>query len=387
LPCFTLSCADPEPGVEPYDGPPAYPNLRASFSAEGRRLAYVSNSLSDTISVLDLDPFELLSEVPVGRNPVDVDGPHHLAIDREAGLLYVALAYPALGAPGPHAGHGLSEQFGYAARLALDDLRSLGDARVEASPGDLALSPSGERLVVSHYDLLRAAGETLLEDRRASLVWFDPADQIGSEATVSSRLTVCIAPHAMAFASDEDRVFVACAGEDSIAVVDLVEERVEAMVPVAPAIGRPGVPVHQPYAFASDASAERLAVSNIYSKTLALFSIEDLPERLWVTQLLGAPYFAAWLDDARIVVPIQAPSGVAILDAETGELVGESSFAPEHCLNPHEAVVSSEGRLFFVCEGDRIAPGSVLELDPESLEIVRRLEVGVYPDRLLLLAP
>jgi hypothetical protein len=131
-----------------------------------------------------------------------------------------------------------------------------------------------------------------------------------------------------------------------------------------------------------------LLVSNLESETVALFSTRDeLPERLWVTQVLGTPFFAAWLDAERLVVPLQAPSGAAMLDAASGELTREVSFTPGDCLNPHEAVVSSDGRLFLVCEGDRASPGTLVELDPDSLEVTSRLELGVYPDRLLLLEP
>jgi DNA-binding beta-propeller fold protein YncE len=383
---LALACHDPAE-IEPYSGPPAYPNQRVAFAAEGRRLAYVSNSLSDTIGVLDLDAFVVLADVPVGRDPVDIDGPHHLAIDRERGLLYVALSYPnSLLDLGPHL-HGMSDKFGYTQRLALEDLRPLGDARVDVSPGDIALAPSGERLVVSHYDLVRALAETFLEERRASLIWFEPAENLGQETATESRLVVCVAPHAVAFSRDERRVFVACTGEDALAVVDLDERAVLARVPVADSIGAPGSPVHEPYALLADATVERLVITNLRSKTVSLFAVDELPERVWTTPLLGSPYFPAWLDDQRLLVPLQSPSGAAILDAESGELVLEASYTAADCESPHEAVVSSDGRLFLVCEGDHVAAGSIVELDPETLAVQKRLDVGVYPDRLLLLEP
>jgi len=301
--------------------------------------------------------------------------------------LYVALSYPnSLLDLGPHL-HGMSEKFGYTERLALDDLRPLGETRVDVSPGDVVVSPSGERLVVSHYDLVRAVAETFLEERRASLIWFEPAENLGHETASESRLVVCVAPHAVVFSRDERRVFVACTGEDALAVVDLDDRAVLARVPVADSIGRPGSPVHQPYALLADPAVERLVVTNLASKTVSLFTVDELPERVWTTPLLGSPYFPAWLDDRRLLIPLQSPSGAAILDAESGELVLEASYTAADCESPHEAVVSSGGRLFLVCEGDHVAAGAIVELDPETLAVHQRLEVGVYPDRLLLLEP
>jgi len=34
----------------------------------------------------------------------------------------------------------------------------------------------------------------------------------------------------------------------------------------------------------------------------------------------------------------------------------------------------------MVCEGDHTGPGSVLEIDPDSLATKKRWTVGVYPD-------
>lgn len=372
--------------VEPYDGPPAYPNLRVPFEAEGRRLAYVSNSLSDTISVLDLDAFEVVADVPVGRDPVGIDGPHHLAIDRERGFLYVALSYPlASESLGPHGGHGLSDLSGYVQRLSLDDLKPLGEGRVDPSPGDLVLSPDRERLFVTHYDLVKALDQTFLEERRATLLWFDPAPELGVAAG-TVRVSVCVAPHGVLLPRDGDRAFVACTGEDSIAIVDIASKSVE-RVPVADSIGQPSFPLHEPYALLADPDFQHLIVSNLSGKSVMSFAVGAGLEREWAVPVLGLPFFPAWLDGERILVPLQTPSGAAVLDAASGELLGEASYRDSECRSPHEAVVSSDGRVFLVCEGDHQGNGAIVELDPGSLAIIERVEVGVFPDRLLLLEP
>src|SRR4029453_3777947 len=101
-------------------------------------LGVVSNSTSDTISLLDLTKGEVIGSAPVGRDPVDLDGPHHVAVDRTKGFVYVAPASPAAPvAPGPHASHGSSSRDGFVQKLALDDLRVLGEVRVDPNPGDI----------------------------------------------------------------------------------------------------------------------------------------------------------------------------------------------------------------------------------------------------------
>ena len=158
-------------------------------------------------------------------------------------------------------------------------------------------------------------------------------------------------------------------------------------MPVSDSIGRPGFPIHEPYALLAERNFERLLVSNLSGKSVMSFAVGASLEREWVSPVLGLPYFAAWLAADRVLVPLQTPSGAAVLDAASGELLGEASYRDGECLNPHEAVASSDGRVFLVCEGDHRANGAIVELDPESLAVIRRVEVGVFPDRLLFRDP
>lgn len=381
-------CSDGAVTYAAYDGPPAYPNQRTSYAGAAERLGYVSNSLSDTISLLDLDRLSLIAELPVGRDPVDVDGPHHLAIDAARRRLYVALSYPAPStAPGPHVGHGASNRYGYVQALDLDDLRPLGEVRVEQNPGDIVLAPDGASLAVTHYDLVRAQRETTLEAQRALLLLLDPTPTDGAP-DLRRAIQLCIAPHGVTYSHDSARLFVTCTGEDSIAVVEAASGQVVARVPVATRIGTPGAPLHEPYAAVLDPAGKRLAVANLGSATLVLFDVGEALSRSSSTPLLGAPYFAAWTHDGgRLIVPTQGPDGAVLVDGQTGALLAEARYSAEVCGRPHEAVTDDTGRVFIVCEGDHVSPGSVVEVDAQSLQVLARVEVGRYPDRLRFLSP
>src|SRR6187431_2505410 len=111
----------------------AYPNRGPTFEARGRRLGYVANRNSDTVSVLDLDAMSLLGSVPVGRGPVDIDGPRHVVLDSANGLAYVALYYP-FASESVHAlTHGATQRSGYVQALNLLDLSIAGELRVVRS--------------------------------------------------------------------------------------------------------------------------------------------------------------------------------------------------------------------------------------------------------------
>jgi hypothetical protein len=378
LALFLGGCSDP---VEVSVSNEAFPDRRATFENEGRVLGYVSNRLSDAVSVLDLDAMTELGRVPVGRSPVDIDGPTHLAIDRERGYVYVALSYPATAVQGPHAAHASPSQPGFVEVLSLSSLSQLGEIEVASSPSDLALSGDGERLLVSHYDLARAArAEADIELRRASLSVVSPASGIVDGSAALESATTCVAPYAVAMGNDDTRAYVACSGEDSVAVVDVATldvDRVE--------VGSEEY-VEKPFTLSVDPSGTSLLVSSQVARSVELFGLDDGMEPGLSVVVRGVPYYAAWLSEDRIVVPTQGPSGASLLDVESLSVLNEVTYSESECSNPHEARVEAD-RLFLVCQGDGYAPGAVVELDPGSLAILSRIEVGLSPDRLLVVPP
>jgi DNA-binding beta-propeller fold protein YncE len=384
---LAAACGDDAASLAAATAPDAatpYPNLRPRWGGGGHTLGYVSNGLSDTISVVDLDTMTAVGSAPVGRDPVDIDGPTGLTIDRDHGLVYVALAYPLDGTAGPHAAHNASPRAGYLQALALDDLRPLGELRLDPSPADVALSDDGSALVVSHADTARAlaAGDDI-DARRAALALIAPAPAVATGGASLRRVTTCVVPNAIALGAGGARAFVACTGEDALAVVDTASATVLARVPD----GATGGGVSKPYALVADPARERLLLSNEVARTIVLFTMDDAPTPVFTTPLDGIPYFAAWLSASRILVPTQSPDGAVIVDAATGAVTAEAAYADTDCLAPREARVAPDGRVFLVCEGDHYAPGSIVRVDPTTLAVQATIAVGVFPNRLQVLAP
>src|SRR5262245_31268379 len=102
-----------------------FPNRRAKFPGEGRTLGYVANRNSDTVSVVDLDGLQELGQLPVGVDPVDIDGPRHIALDAQRGVAYVLLTFP-FSVPSAHlAAQGTPSRQGYVQQLDLLDFTQL----------------------------------------------------------------------------------------------------------------------------------------------------------------------------------------------------------------------------------------------------------------------
>lgn len=351
-------------------------------------MGYVANRNSDTVSVLDLDAMTLLGSVPVGRSPVDIDGPRHVVLDSAGGFAYVALSYPFANESVHALSEGGTQRSGYVEALKISDLSIVGDLRVDPSAADLAFSSATGRLAVAHADVFRALqGDA--EARRANLVLVDPASAIATGSAEAKRMPLCAVPSSLAFNADGSRLFVACTGEDSVVVVDSSNGEVVSRVPAGTG------PVNKPYALAFDPSHERLLVSNQVSFSVSVFDSNDTPNLLSMIKIIGAdptmplgmPMFAALVSDATLAVPFQAPSGAALFDLETGANLLAIQYSEADCMNPAEFSLTSDARLLLVCEGDHYRPGAVVEVDPDTLEIKARVPVDIYPERLSISEP
>jgi YVTN family beta-propeller protein len=371
-----------EPAPEPEASRPAFPRRGVRFESDGRLLGYVANRRSDTVSVLDLDAMTELGEVPVGRDPVDVDGPRHAVVNAPAGSLYLVLSYP-LVADSPHAlANGGGPRDGYLLELSLDDLRPLGSVRLAPSPTELALSDDRRLLAVSHQDTVLALKNTTdIDARRASLALVQPSSDTTESAASLALVPTCVAPAAVALSADATRAYVACTGEDTLAVVDTTTKLVTARIPAGT------LPANKPYALTRSPAGTRLALSNQVAQTLVVFSTGDVPAPLATIRVSGVPFFAGFLGETELLLPLQEPDGVVRVDLTTGSVVAAVTYPDDSCQNPSDARFTADGRVFLVCEGNHYDPGSVVELDPSTLAIVARAEVGVYPDRLAVLEP
>jgi DNA-binding beta-propeller fold protein YncE len=372
-----------------YDGPAPYPSTRPELVLPDGDFALVPSSASDTLTFVDLGSGKPVGASPVGRDPVAVDGPHQVVVDRARGVAYAVLSYPGSAANAGQHSHGASSVPGWVQVLAIDDLRAVGELRVDPNPGEIALSDDGQRLVVTHFDLTAASNaQASIEARRASLAVVDPRTIQAFGTPEPDKLLVCVAPHGVTLSRpDGARAFVACYGEDAVAIVDLVDTNAPVVrVPVAATV-KPdppvGPPSFGPYAVALSPGGARLAVSNRDAKELRFLDVAQSKMEVLVVSLLGSPYFPAWsADGARVFVPTRGLDALAVVDAATGKVARTKTFDVATCAQPLEAIAAADATaVFVVCEGLGDVPGAVLTLDASTLEVRARSEVGRSPGR------
>ncbi len=366
------------------------------------RGAYVTNNASDTISVFDRDG-DTVTHVPVDLDKDAHEAPHHLAIDPTTKNVFVALAFPPEAKPGkpkdPHAAHGNADDVGKLARLDLATLAVRETREVDENPGDVVLTHDRTRVLVTHFDMKRAMdvaarGGGSPSTMFAHLVVFEARSmkKIGSRA-------VCVAPHGVVTTKDDKTAFVACYGSDELGIVDLASGPASAegggssrsdqegfpvsRIPLGSAPGVPGVPRYGPYSTTLTPDEKRVVVADLEGQDLRVFDRETkkfVPDKTVV--LSSKAFMPAFVDDHTLLVPLQAPDGLARVDLDTSKVVRRTSFTRDQCGLPHVVRIAKDGRAYLVCEGDHKAPGTVLEIDKETLAVKKSWTVGAYPDGL-----
>ncbi len=387
-------CTTEDPPVvyeyDAYQGE-AYPNQRKPLVLPNTGALFVSNSYSDTLSVLDAVSGAVLGTYPVGRDPVSLDGPHHVVVSKPSNAVYVGLSYPVPDTgDGPHAAHGSAVKPGFAQKLALSDLSIIGQVRVDNNPGDIVVSADGKRVFTSHYDLIRALkNPTDIDAARATIAVIDASTMALVNSPAPKRITTCVAPHGMIVSEpDAATAYVACYGEDSLAIVDVDKGTVE-RIAVGPNVVGFGNPSYGPYSLAISPDGKTIAIGDTTSTDVRFFDVttkQMLPSQ--TIKVFGIPYFPAWsADGTQLVIPLQASDGIVIIDVATQQEVKYRSFVADECKRPHVVLRLPNDTLAVTCEGDHISAGNVVWLNPSTLETIQSQEVGVYPDALYFHLP
>lgn len=390
------ACRDEVPvyGADPYGRDPA-----PIGSLAGKILT--TNFGDDTLSVLDPAQPGPARRLVVGLNPVELEGPHHIAADPTGRYVYVNLSISvATSGSGPHGVHGLGDQPGYVLKLDVATGREVGRARVDANPGDNTLSPDGGTLYVTHY--FEIGWRRMGAD--SNLVVLDTATM-----TVRQRRPLCPAAHGVRLSADGRTLFATCA-TDELAVVDLSDPALPVQrVPIPGGVTGTTGCQRCPYAVAvapdgsawvsslgpNNGSNGRGSVDVFMPAAQPGAAGAFRPDR----QLLlgGRPIFAAFAPLPEVpggylaYVPEQAGPGdrlnVLRVDGPEGPSVRLEPLAlePGQCLNAHMLLVAPGGAAAqLICEGDHRGPGSFLWLDLPGRRVLGVAATGVFPDGLAL---
>jgi DNA-binding beta-propeller fold protein YncE len=159
-------------------------------------LVYVLSEGADRISLIRFGPngARIDREVPTGDMPIDIDGPHGIAVSRDKEFYYVSLAH---GRP-----------FGSVWKYSTKDDRVLGRTTLGLFPATMDLSPDGSLLYVVNFNL---HGDMVPSS--VSVVATEPMIEV-------ARIQTCTMPHGSRLNPQGTKHYSACMMDDMLVEID-----------------------------------------------------------------------------------------------------------------------------------------------------------------------
>jgi DNA-binding beta-propeller fold protein YncE len=358
-------------------------------------LFYVLSEAADKISLIRFGPVgaRVEHELSTGDMPIDIDGPHGIAISRDKQFYYVSLAH---GRP-----------FGSVWKYSTQDDHVIGQTTLGLFPATMDLSADGSLLWVVNFNL---HGDMVPSS--VSVVATEPMLEV-------ARITTCAMPHGSRLNPEGTKHYSACMMDDMLVEIDtqtlkvsrhflLTKGREMGMKgsPVSAGMKAAGMtgmksesPQKQPTGGARhmDMSGHGMEApkpgdiscsptwaqpsitgSSIFVACNKSDEVVEVDTAGWrmkrrIPARAGVYNLAVTKDGTRLLTTNKRDQSVSIIDLKSGH---ESARIPTRRKVLHGVVVSPDDRYAFVSvEGVGSEPGTVEIIDLAALKIVASLDV------------
>jgi YVTN family beta-propeller protein len=369
---------------------------RAQAKPDKDYLVYVLSEAADKISLVRFGPggARIEHEVPTGDMPIDIDGPHGIAIARDQQFYYVSLAH---GRP-----------FGSVWKYSTKDDRVMGQTTLGFFPATMDLSADGSLLWVVNFNL---HGDMVPSS--VSVVATEPMLEV-------ARITTCAMPHGSRLNPQGTKHYSACMMDDMLVEIDTQTLKVSrhflltkgremgmngAPVSAGTKTGamdnlKPGAKRPQPPSGArhmdmgghgmeppkpGDVSCSptwaqpSIDGSSIFVACNKSSEIVEVDVARWnvkrrIPARAGVYNLAVTKDGTRLLTTNKRDQSISVIDLKTGQ---ELARIPTRRKVLHGVVVSPDDRYAFVSvEGIGSEPGTVEIIDLAALKIVASLDVA-----------
>jgi DNA-binding beta-propeller fold protein YncE len=322
-------------------------------------LVYVVCESADKVVLLRFGPHGLqkVHETHIGLMPVDINGPHGIAISPDKQYVYVSL------------GHGRPDGSVWKLKAGTEEVVKY--APLGLFPATADISKDGEFLYVAnanfHGDMVPSSVSVVATDAMIEV----------------KRITTCTMPHGSRLSPDGTKHYSACMMDDMLAEIDTQKFDVSRtfMLTAGKEMSMEGAPHGQmkmsdltcvpTWAQPSNDGSEIYVACN---KSNEIAVIDAATWKLSRRFPAGnGVYNLAMTKDGRLVATNKRGQSVSIFDPQTGK---ELAHLPTKRKVVHGAVVTPDNRYAFISvEGVGDDPGTVEVIDLDAMKTVATAEV------------
>src|SRR5205807_759214 len=345
--------------------------LSAQKSAQDY-LVFVVCESADTLTLLRFGPggLHVEKQAKVGMMPMDINGPHGIAVSPDKKYVYVAV------------GHG--RPYGSAWKFDAATLAPMQYTNLGLFPATSDISKDGSFLYIAnanfHGDMKPSSISAVATDEMIEV----------------KRITTCTMPHGSRFNPQGTKHYSACMMDDLLVEIDTSSFAVSRhfVLSQGTEIGMSGTPATHSPGLRNEASHKagahkELACtptwaqpsndgSIIYVACNQTSEIVAVDVKTWklIRRFPAGPgvYNLAMAKDGRLIATNKRGQSVSVFDPSTGK---ELARIPTKRKVVHGAVVTPDDRYAFISvEGVGAEPGTVEVIDLESLKTLATVDVG-----------
>jgi len=350
----------------------------SALAQERTYYVYVASEAADKIAVVRFGPAGAVldRELTTGIMPVDIDGPHGLAVSRDKKYYYVSIA------------HG--QPFGSLWKYSASDDKLVGRVTLGMFPATLDLSPDGDFAYVVNFNL------------HGDMVPSSVSIVSTEDMTEIARVQTCAMPHGSRVNGSGSRHYSVCMMEEQLVEIDTATLKVSRhfVLTKGSEAGMTGPPMRMPATDHSSTAASGHGTeppkpgdvscsptwaqpgstrSSVFVACNGSSEIVEVDTRTWklvrrIPARPGVYNLGMTKDETKIIATNRRDQSVSVFDVSSGR---ELARIPTKRSVVHGVTVAPDDRYAFVSvEGIAADPGTVEVIDLRTLRTTATVDVA-----------